>query len=146
MKVPAIFKGKLCKCGNEIGDHSAKEIGVDFNTEQFLLRFTCSKCGFNGRLIFKTDNKKVEDLCKEIISMTESSIGNEEIEEMEAPKKPRKSKNDEKAFSKIKRKKGRKTIAQMFCTDFDQNAIGCLFIPECTDDLINEYEKDCVRL
>lgn len=116
MRVPTIFQGKMCKCGNLIEDQSVKEIGIDFNTEQFVLRFTCSKCGLNGKLRFKTENKKIEDLCSEIISVAEAS----------------------KALNK-ESEKNSKTFEDIFSSDFDQNKIACLFIPKWTDESMSNF-------
>jgi len=124
MKVPTIFKGKTCKCGNSISDDSVREIGIDFNTEKFLLRFTCVECGFKGRLVFETENKKIEDLCLEIINMTESSGKMEELSD---------SDSENNGCEKM-------TMEEVFCSDFDQNSIGCLFIPTWTEESMHEFE------
>ena len=127
MKVPTIFKGKTCKCGCAINDQSVREIGIDFNTEQFLLRFTCSECGFNGKLVFKTENRRIEDLCAEIANVTESAVESS----TESVKRV-----DDGQNIKIGRSK-----EELFCNHFDQNKLGCLFIPEWTDEKMREFES-----
>jgi len=125
MKIPAIFQGKVCNCGSPILDKSVKEIGIDYQTQQFLLRFCCPDCGLNGRLLFKTgESRKLEDLCSEIINMKKIAESNDNVE-----------KNDKKSLP---------TKEEKFCMIFDQNKIGCLFIPEWTNEschkLLNCYQ------
>lgn len=120
MRVPVIFQGKICSCGVAIKDENIKEIGIDFKTEQFVLRFTCDKCGLNGKLVFKTNDKKIEDLCADVIKMAESCKCSENKEETE------------KAMTEKE---------EIFITNFDQNKMGCLFIPEWTNEMSREFER-----
>jgi len=125
MKVPIIFKGKTCDCGSKIEDRSVREIGIDFSTEKFLLRFTCPTCGFKGRLVFETADRKIEDLCAEIANMTEASGQTEEETNEEA----------------VMVEGGKRTREEIFCVNFDQNEIACLFIPDWTEESSREFTK-----
>ena len=121
MRVPVIFQGKTCSCGSMIKDETIKEIGIDFKTEQFVLRFLCGDCGLNGKLVFKTSDKKIEDLCAEVLKMNEESRCLENKEEGE--------------------KNNKSSREETFVLNFDQNKIGCLFIPEWTNEMVREFEK-----
>ena len=116
MKLPAIFQGKECNCGTKIQEESIKEIGIDLSTGKFIFRFDCPECGLNGKFIFKNENKKLEDLCGEIIKM---------VQENEPKTETNKKITKEEVFSK----------------HFDQNAIGCLFIPDWTEEYISNFKN-----
>jgi hypothetical protein len=110
MKVPAVFQGKKCQCGSVINDGWVREIGIDFNEEQFILRFTCEVCGFKGKVKFRTKNQKVEDLCREIADMSEASGSSETFLD-----------NDVATSVNTKIKKSSRSMEEVFSSNFEQN-------------------------
>lgn len=119
MRIPTIFKGKTCSCGSKIEDECVKEVGIDLNSEQYVLRFNCPECGLNGRLLFKAGSETGNPF-EEMFKMADADRSNRKSRKSEA-KKP--------------------TKEELFCANFDQNKIGCLFIPEWTDEYVIEFER-----
>jgi len=125
MRIPSVFQGKACRCGTKIADEYVKEIGIDLETKQFVLRFACPDCGLNGKLRFHMAvGQGVEDLCAEIVKGQGTIEAGEDME-------------NKKANSMSKE--------EVFATHFDQNRIGCLFIPDWTEESIREFESELLN-